>query len=103
MIKYVLIIGTIILGSLNTANAQDVWIAYNVVAQPVATPVYVPVTTVTYVPVMMQKELVVNTWGFRPILTPNFVYYQTYPVSYPLYSYNSAPCLFRPYTWRIYR
>lgn len=55
--------------------------------QPAPQIVSIPAPTVSYVPVLVQKEIVVNTWEFRPIVTPNFVnvqyYYQPAPVIYP--------------------
>lgn len=55
--------------------------------QPAPVIVSVPAPIVSVVPVLVQKNIVVNTWEFRPIVTHNFVnvqyYYQPAPVVYP--------------------
>lgn len=53
--------------------------------------VYVQVPTVSFVPVLVQKEMLVYTSGYRPIFIPNFTIYQYQhitPIYYP------RPCLF---------
>lgn len=98
MIKYILAI-VLVSSVINTANAQDSWISYNGAVQPVPVSVSVPVSVIQYVPIVVQKEVVVNTWGFRPILTPNFVIYPNTPVvPYVQYvPYYTRPCCLRPW------
>jgi len=48
--------------------------------QPIAPFSYYQAPVVTFVPTFVQKELVVNTWEFRPIVSHNFV---VYPVPNP--------------------
>lgn len=82
MIRNLLLLAVFALVS-SSVYAQD--IMYYV--QPTPQLVYYNVPTVSYAPVLVQKNVVVNTWEFRPIVTPNFVnvqyYYQPAPVVYP--------------------
>ena len=60
-------------------------------AVPIQSVVYFQAPVVSFVPVLVQKELVVHTWEFRPIVIPNFMIYQYQPVV-PVYCHR--PCLF---------
>jgi hypothetical protein len=53
--------------------------------------VYVQVPTVSFVPVLVQKEVLIHTWEFRPIVIPNFTIYQ-YQTITPIYYHR--PCWF---------
>jgi hypothetical protein len=59
---------------------------------PVQSFVYSQAPNVSFVPVLVQKEVVVHTWEFRPIVIPNFTIYQYQPIV-PLYYHR--PCWFR--------
>jgi hypothetical protein len=61
-------------------------------AVPIQSVVYFQAPTVSFVPVLVQKEIVVHTWEFRPIVIPNFTIYQYQPIA-PVYYHR--PCLFR--------
>lgn len=80
MIKSFVILAIMICGSIACANDTMYYI------QPAPQIVYYQAPTVSVVPVLVQKNFVVNTWEFRPIVTPNFVsiqyYYQPAPVVY---------------------
>jgi hypothetical protein len=58
---------------------------------PTQSVVYFQAPTVSFVPILVQKEMVVHTWEFRPIVIPNFMIYQYQPIM-PLYYHG--PCVF---------
>ena len=61
-------------------------------AAPFQSVVYFQAPTVSFVPVLVQKEVLVHTWEFRPIVIPNFVFVQQQPMA-PAYYHRS--CWFR--------
>ena len=86
IVKSVVILLVLLVSGICSAN--DVWIS----AQPVQSVVYFQAPTVSFVPVLVQKEVVVHTWEFRPIVIPNFVFVQQQPMA-PAYYHRS--CWFR--------
>ena len=53
--------------------------------------VYSQAPNVSFVPVLVQKEVLVHTWEFRPIVIPNFTIYQYQHIT-PVYYHR--PCWF---------
>jgi hypothetical protein len=86
IVKSVMILLILLVPGICSAN--DVWVS----AQPIQSVVYYQAPNVSFVPVLVQKEVLVNTWEFRPIVIPNFTIYQYQPIV-PLYYHR--PCWFR--------
>lgn len=60
-------------------------------AVPVQSVISYPAPTVSFVPILVQKEVLLYTWEYRPIVIPNFTIYQYQHVA-PVYYHR--PCGF---------